>query len=182
MPLGYGCPACVSRGKVQEAAVATKPRTVRQPVMVRPAEPNTGTLLLYAYRNFERELFASLHRAGDRGLRPKHGAVLANLDEAGTRLTTLARRAQIGTSAMGELVDELERLGYIERRPDPGDRRAKLVVPTAAGGDVIQLASRTIGEIEAAWARLLGQAEHAALRESLTRLAERRTAPRQGRS
>ena len=150
---------------------------VRQPVIRRPAEPNTGTLLLYAYKRFDRELFASLHEAGHRDLRSKHGAVLANLDERGTRLTTLARRAEIGTSAMGELVDELERLGYIERRPDPRDHRAKLVVATPAGADALDLAFRAIRRMEARYARLLGKGRHAALREALTRLAASPTAP-----
>lgn len=144
---------------------------VRQPVIRQPSEPNTGTLLLYAYKHFDSELFASLHAAGHGGLRSKHGAVLANLDERGTRLTTLARRAEIGTSAMGELVDELEQLGYVERRPDPRDRRAKLVVPTPAGVDALERAFTAIGKIEAAYARLLGTDGHAALREALTRLA-----------
>jgi DNA-binding MarR family transcriptional regulator len=35
--------------------------------------------------------------------------------------------------AMGELVDHLERLGYVRRVPNRRDRRAKLIVPTAAG-------------------------------------------------
>jgi DNA-binding MarR family transcriptional regulator len=34
---------------------------------------------------------------------------------------------------MGELVDDLERLGYVERRADPGDGRAKLVMLTTKG-------------------------------------------------
>ncbi len=149
---------------------------VRQPIIRQPAEPNTGTLLLYAYKHFDTELFASLHAGGHRGLRSKHGAVLANLDERGTRLTTLAQRAAIGTSAMGELVDELEHLGYVERRPDPKDRRAKLVVPTLAGVDALERAFIAIGEIEAAYARLLGGDGHAALRGALTRLVAGRGA------
>jgi DNA-binding MarR family transcriptional regulator len=158
--------------------VMKKDGIIRQPVMRRPEEPNTGTLLLYAYKSFDRELFASLHQAGHRGLRSRHGAVLANLDERGTRLTTLARRGGIGTSAMGEIVDELERLGYVERMPDPKDRRAKLVIPTTAGASAIDLAFRTIREIEARYARLLGQSGHVALREALTRLAGTPGGPR----
>jgi DNA-binding MarR family transcriptional regulator len=144
---------------------------VRQPVMRHPSSPNTGTLLLYAYKRFDSELFAGLREAGHQGLRSKHGAVLANLDASGTRPTTLAQRAQIGTSAMGELVDELERLGYVERKPDAKDRRAKLVVPTSAGVAALDRAFTTIRDIEAAYARLLGRTGHAALREALTRLA-----------
>ncbi len=156
--------------------MTTKGGVIRQPLMRPPAEANTGTLLLYAYKNFDRQLFASLLRAGHDGMRGRHGALLANLDEGGTRLSTLARRADIGASAMGELVDELERLGYVERRPDPSDRRAKLIVATTRGARVIERAARTIREIEARYARLLGKRGHVALRDALTRLAESPTA------
>ncbi len=148
--------------------------------MRHPPEPNTGTLLLYAYKRFDRQLFASLHRAGHRDLRSKHGAVLANIDKRGTRPTTLAERAEIGTSAMGELIDELERLGYIERTPHPRDRRAKLVLPTSRGVDALEVAFRTIRDMEAAYARLLGRSGHTAFRKALSRIAE--AAPRDGRA
>ncbi|HYQ82372.1 MAG TPA: helix-turn-helix domain-containing protein, partial [Anaeromyxobacteraceae bacterium] len=74
-----------------------------------------GTLLLVAYRRFEAELFAALHRAGHVELRPKHGRVLANVDRGGTRATELAARAGMTKPAMGELVDELQALGYVRR-------------------------------------------------------------------
>lgn len=57
------------------------------------------------------------------------------LDRDGSRASVLAERAGIGRAAMGELIVELERLGYVERRPDPDDRRAKRIVPTAAALD-----------------------------------------------
>ncbi len=38
---------------------------------------------------------------------------------------------------MGYLVDALERRGYVERRPDPADRLAALVVITERGRDEI---------------------------------------------
>lgn len=168
--------------KAQLASEVTRKSggVIAQPVIRRPPEPNTGTLLLYAYKRFDRQLFASLHKAGYRDLRSKHGAVLANIDTRGTRPTTLAERAEIGTSAMGELLDELERLGYIERTPHPRDRRAKLVLPTSRGVDALKVAVRTIRDIEAAYARRLGRSGHAALREALSRIAD--AAPRDGRA
>ncbi len=62
--------------------------------------------------------------------KPKHSAVFAQIDLTGSRLTQLAARANMTPQAMGELVDELEELGYVVRRPDPSDRRAKLIVLT----------------------------------------------------
>lgn len=65
-----------------------------------------------------------------------------------------------------------------ERKPDPKDRRAKLVVPTTAGANAIDLAFRTIREIKAGYARLLRQSGHVALRDALTRLAGTPSSPR----
>jgi DNA-binding MarR family transcriptional regulator len=67
------------------------------------------------------------------GLRAVHAQVFECLDPGGTRLTTLAERAQMSHQAMGEMVGELVRLGYLERTPDPEDRRARLIRPTALG-------------------------------------------------
>src|SRR3954465_7333719 len=69
--------------------------------------------------------------------KPKHSAVFAQLGPDGARLTDLAKRAAITPQAMGELVDELEQLGYVRREPDPADRRAKLVRLTRLGEKVI---------------------------------------------
>jgi len=137
------------------------------------AKAYTQSLLLFAYQATTRELAETLNRAGHAAIRPKHGAVFANLDAEGTRATDLAQRAGMGKAAMGELVDELERLGYVERRPDPHDRRAKRVVPSAAALQVTGLVHRFNRELEARYRRLLGRKGYEALRASLLRLAGR---------
>ncbi|GAO05359.1 MarR family winged helix-turn-helix transcriptional regulator [Anaeromyxobacter sp. PSR-1] len=147
------------------------PRPVPQPRALRPARANAGTLLLEAYRRFERELFDELHRAGHAALRPKHGAVLANVDRDGTRATELAARAGMTKASMGELVDELERLGYVRRAADPQDRRAKRVVPTAAGLEVARLARAAIAGLERRWAGRIGEGRFRALLAALEALA-----------
>jgi DNA-binding MarR family transcriptional regulator len=72
--------------------------------------------------------------------------------------------------AMGELVDELEELGYVERRPDPTDRRAKLIVLTHRGQECIAAGIATIQDIEARIDEILGPRGHAELRRLLTKL------------
>jgi DNA-binding MarR family transcriptional regulator len=120
-------------------------------------QPNVGTLLLLAYRRFNRELFSALAGAGHPSLKPKHGAVLANLDAGGSRSTELAARAGMTKPAMGELINELESLGYVRRIADPHDRRAKLVAPTPCGASAIVLAAQMLARIEARWQRQLGK-------------------------
>jgi DNA-binding MarR family transcriptional regulator len=135
--------------------------------------PYTQSLLLFAYRHSARELTEYLHLQGHAAIRPKHGAVFENLDREGTRPTVLAQRAGMGKAALGELVDELERLGYVERRPDPHDRRAKLVVPTAAALEVTRLVHAFNRRLEARYRRLLGKQAYDALRHALITLAGR---------
>jgi DNA-binding MarR family transcriptional regulator len=77
--------------------------------------------------------------------------VFENIDPEGTRLTVLAARAGTTHQAMGELVEVLERRGYLERRPDPSDGRVRLVSLTAKGRRAVRTAVEEIAAIEAAW-------------------------------
>jgi DNA-binding MarR family transcriptional regulator len=150
-----------------------------QPRALEPGRPNVGTLLLLVYRRFETELFAQIHRAGHPELRPKHGAVLASVDPTGTRATELAERARMTRASMGELVADLEALGYVRRAADPGDGRAKRIVLTEAGFDVARLAQKAIADIERRWAARLGVRALHALSTALDRLALDRPRRRQ---
>jgi DNA-binding MarR family transcriptional regulator len=102
--------------------------------------------------------------------KPSHSAVFAQISPEGSRLTDLARGANVSPQAMGELVDELEELGYVERRPDPTDRRAKLIVLTDRGRDCIAAGISTIQGIEERIDQVLGPPGHAELRRLLRAL------------
>jgi DNA-binding MarR family transcriptional regulator len=130
----------------------------------------TGTLLLHAFQGFERWLFEGYQQRGEEGLRPKHGAVIANIDASGTRPSVLAARAGMTRPAMGELIDELETIGYVRRIPDPDDRRAKLIKPTAKALKRQTFAREINAEIEAAYERRLGSSGYHAFRHSLAEL------------
>jgi DNA-binding MarR family transcriptional regulator len=120
--------------------------------------------LLFAVQD---ELYARLDEAGHGALTRLHGAVIAHLDIDGTRASELARRSGRHRQVIGRIVDELEALGYVERRPEQDDRRAKLVVPTARGRDAIELSDRIIAEIEAREAAELGEAAYATFKRRL---------------
>lgn len=104
--------------------------------------------------------------------KPSHSAVFAQIKPEGSRLTDLARGANVTPQAMGELVDELEGLGYVVRQPDPTDRRAKLVMLTERGRECIVAAQTTIQGIEEHISAILGEAGHRELRTLLTKLLE----------
>lgn len=103
-------------------------------------------------------------------LRPALLAVGAHLRSSGVRITELAERAQLTKATVVHTVDELERLGYARRIPDPSDGRAKLVVPTQRGIAAEHAAREGIAEVRAAWEQLLGDTEMQRLERSLRRL------------
>lgn len=131
-----------------------------------------GILFQQLSRDFERRARDILRERGHAGLQPSHQVVFASLGRAGTRLTALAERAGISKQAMGQLVDDLERLDYVERVPDPVDGRAKIVRLTRAGGLFMDDAAEVVSEIWQGYAALLGERELAQLQSRLDRLLE----------
>jgi DNA-binding MarR family transcriptional regulator len=77
----------------------------------------------------------------DAGLQPGEFDVLATLRRSGDPCmlspTRLYEAAMISSGGMTNRLDRLEHAGLIERRPDPNDRRGKLIALTAAGRRVI---------------------------------------------
>lgn len=105
-------------------------------------------------------------------LRPAFSPIAQHVDDEGTRITELARRTGLTKPSIVYLVDELERLGYAERVPDPQDGRAKLVRPTERGKAAVELGREAIREIESEWSVFLGAEELERLRATLLKLHE----------
>ena len=130
-------------------------------------EPGLGILAAWLLFAVQDELYRGLEEAGHGQLTRLHGAVIAHLDEQGTRATELARRSGRHKQVIGRIVDELEELGYVEREPERDDRRAKLVVPTERGREVMRLSDAIIRDIERRQADKLGQAAYEEFTEML---------------
>jgi DNA-binding MarR family transcriptional regulator len=111
-----------------------------------------GQLLVRLLHHFRTELFEA-EQAGQRfpGIRFAHLQIWGNVGTDGIRLTALAEHANLSLAACSELVNDLERLGYLERRPDPTDGRAKLIHPTTKGRDLLDEAGREVARLEARW-------------------------------
>jgi DNA-binding MarR family transcriptional regulator len=130
-------------------------------------DPDLGILAVQLSARVQREIFARAAAQGFGDARPRHGAVLAYLDAEGTRPSELARLAGRNKQTMGAIIDELERLGYVERTPDPADRRAKLIVPTERGLRFMDLTDDFVRQIEQGLAGLLGAEPYRAFRAAL---------------
>jgi DNA-binding MarR family transcriptional regulator len=111
-----------------------------------------------------------LAEMGYEGLRTAHGTIGQHIADGGSRVTELAQLAQVSKPTVVYLVNDLERLGYVERVPDPADGRAKLVRMTPRGAEAQRKGTEIVRQIETDWSALLGEGEFAALRDHLQRL------------
>lgn len=118
--------------------------------------PHIVALLYEAHLRLQ-DVVAERGRSFDARVRPAHSAVFFHMEHEGIRLGRLAEKAQMTPQAMGELVDDLEDLGYLRRVPDPADRRAKLIVFTEQGEAALRIGYSTIDEVESRLAEMLGQ-------------------------
>lgn len=109
------------------------------------------SLLRHTNHLMVNEITERLEASGFSDSPPSFHPIFENLDPDGTRLTVLASRAGLTHQSVGEVVGELERRGYVERIPDPTDRRARLVILTDAGRALVRAAIAHIGDIEAEW-------------------------------
>jgi DNA-binding MarR family transcriptional regulator len=102
---------------------------------------------------------------------PSHSRALGVLMRHGAlRLSELSDHLHIAARSTTEVVDALQDRGLVERRPDPQDRRATLVAPTAEGTRVGE-AIRASRDAEAeAYFSVLSKAEQAELAELLRKL------------
>ncbi|WP_328337625.1 MarR family winged helix-turn-helix transcriptional regulator [Streptomyces violaceus] len=110
---------------------------------------------------------------GFEGVRPAHGFAFARLAPDGATVTDLAVHLGVTKQAASQLVDEMVRKGYAERRAHPGDARARLIVLTARGRACTRAAEEAAAEAVREWGAVLGEGEARVLREQLSRIAPR---------
>jgi DNA-binding MarR family transcriptional regulator len=135
-----------------------------------PGTAHLGTLLRDPALAINELVSEGLAERGFPDIRPAHGAIGQHIADRGSRVTELAQLAQVSKPTVVYLVNDLERLGYVERLPDPADGRAKLVSFTKRGARAQQAAREIVAEIERDWSELLGRRDLATLRELLQQL------------
>jgi DNA-binding MarR family transcriptional regulator len=108
---------------------------------------------------------------GFEGVRPAHGFAFVRLAPDGATVTELAVHLGVTKQAASQLVDEIVRKGYAERRAHPGDARARLIVLTERGWACTRAAEEAAAEVVQGWGQVLGDSEVRALRRQLGRIA-----------
>lgn len=135
-----------------------------------PERPVIGLLLRLVYQHYAQDIEAALHGAGFDDLRPPAGNVFPFVPPEGISVSRLAELARVRKQSMAQAVDQLERSGYVERRPNPHDQRSRLVFLTERGRGVPPVTHAAAMGVEERWAELTGPEDFEVLRSALMRL------------
>jgi DNA-binding MarR family transcriptional regulator len=135
-----------------------------------PTRPLLGLLLRLLYQQHAQEIQAALSEAGFDDIRPAAANVFPFVPPEGCTVSELADLAQVRKQTMAQAVDQLERTGYVERRPNSRDRRSQLVFLTERGAAVPPVTHAAAERVEKRWADLTSPDELEALRTSLSQL------------
>src|SRR3954469_3940817 len=134
--------------------------------------PMIGALLRSPWEAVQRRMLERLHDQGFADLDFAHLSVFQYPGPQGARPSELAARLGITKQALNYLLGELERLDYLERRPDPDDLRSKRVALTRRGASAIRIIREAVAEVETAWAQQLGPERFAQFRALLLEVNE----------
>jgi DNA-binding MarR family transcriptional regulator len=129
-----------------------------------------GWLLGRADLRFAEGVTRAMHEQGFAGIRLVHIALIRNVDEHGTRITEIARRAGMTKQATGQLVAEFLELGYIRVVNDPDDGRVKIARYTAKGKRLLVAIVAAIEQTEREVSRVIGTAKLEGLKATLAQI------------
>lgn len=135
-----------------------------------PVRPLIGLLLRLVYQQYSQAIDAALRDAGFDDIRPAAANVFPFVRPEGITVSELAELARVRKQTMAQAVDRLERTGYVERRPNPRDRRSRLVFLTERGASVPPVTHAAAERVEEHWAQLMGTSQLESLRASLLSL------------
>lgn len=132
--------------------------------------PLLGLLLRLLHQHWSQSIEAALNEAGFGDIRPPHANVFAFVPAEGIQVSELAQLSRVRKQTMAQVVEQLEEMGYVERRPDPRDRRGRLVFLTERGQAVRPVGATAGRRAEQHWAQLTSPETIQALRASLEAL------------
>jgi DNA-binding MarR family transcriptional regulator len=132
--------------------------------------PLIGALLRMPVDAVRRQMIDRLHAHGFADIDPAHLIVLRYPGPQGERPSDLAAQLGLTKQALNYQLGQLERRGYLERRPDPDDQRSRRIVLTRRGVAAAHVIRDAVAELETLWARELGEKRYAQLRGLLVDL------------
>jgi DNA-binding MarR family transcriptional regulator len=115
-------------------------------------------------------MHALVEQHGHRHLKYHYGSFIVLIGNRGARITDLGEQLAISKQAVNQTINQIETAGYVRRQPDPFDGRAKLVVLTPAGEQLLRQGAALLAEIESEFTSLIGSIRVQRLTENLEAL------------
>lgn len=117
-----------------------------------------------------RLMITELRREAEDDMTMPQFRVLGYLDEKPTTLSAIARFRRVSLQAAGELVQSLVGRGWIERTPDPNDRRQSLLHLTEQGLQQYRQLNERMSQRLVTYLEKLSKSEMAAVQLALPAL------------
>ncbi|TDW23289.1 MarR family winged helix-turn-helix transcriptional regulator [Kribbella kalugense] len=124
-----------------------------------PADADLSLASLFAGWALADELQRRLAADGFEDSRFADGVVFQHLVAGPVTISTLAEKLGVTQQAASKSIADLSNRGYVSRRPDPADARARIVVLTDRGQAVIEAARKHRAALDAELRQTLGDAK-----------------------
>jgi DNA-binding MarR family transcriptional regulator len=148
--------------------MSTKVRPI--PRDVAEEGPYVGALLRLAWQRIRERIYLGVQSEGYSDLGAAHIGLFRYEGLDGRRSTELAQNMQITKQSVHDLLRHLERRGYIERRPDPDDKRSRLIFLTPRGRKLEAVTRRHARLAERELGNELGQKRFQEFRTTLRKI------------
>jgi DNA-binding MarR family transcriptional regulator len=132
--------------------------------------PYIGALLRMAWQRVRARIYSGVQHDGYTDLNPAHVSLFRYEGIDGKRPTQVAEAMQITKQSVHDLIRHLERRGYAQFRPDPSDRRARLIRLTPKGRRLAATARKYAIAAENELKQELGHARFQVFRETLRKM------------
>ncbi len=139
-----------------------------QSVGIQISTAQMGRVLLGLANDYRRRVLDHCREHGHPKIRGSHSSLLSHIGIMPINLTTLAERSAITQQAVGKLVRELERMGYVECKVDDRDKRAKLIKLSPRGLQLTNDLEEIVEEVRREYRSVLGDNALAAFEEQLS--------------
>ena len=121
-----------------------------------PSPEPLARLLARAFTSLIDDLHARLAARGVEDMRPAYGYVLVNARTSPLRVTDVARVLGVTKQAASQVIDAMVARGLVRREAAPDDARARVVVLTPLGLQLLSVVEDVYRELEGEWAAVIG--------------------------
>jgi DNA-binding MarR family transcriptional regulator len=139
---------------------------------VDPSRVSAVGLLRLAYERGREQMVKRIHEAGHTHLTPAMVGLFRFTSMDGRRPGEIAATARRSKQATNNMLGELERLGYLEREPDPSDGRGRIVRLTERGRSLDRIVVESGRQVEQAYRRQCGPERWALFNDILRQLID----------